>query len=320
MAMSSKGGSATDPLGYMMGGQDFPLFDPGPTKADRWRGGLAAAGEALTSLGAGRGPTFEATDAFLRGEAARRAASQAAKGQYGANQAATAQSEAAKNATAQWLAGQGPKGEALAQAVASGAMSGSEAMAAYSNPDFVMPGVDGGMPPVDQKDMDKLAQDLRSSVGDDIKIIAATDAAFNGLQKAAIAGNPMDTRTIVSLFSKLVDPTTGVLGGEAAATLESVGFGQSLIDLINKEAAGGGLTVKTRQMMLDAAQRVAEARRVSFEQTIGPIVEYAKERGVDPRALGLPQYYGQPYTAQTIPANPDEFGGGGGDDDFEVMK
>jgi len=320
MAMSSMGGpsGAIDPMSYMLGGADFPLFDPGPTKRDRLSGGLVAAGEAFTSLGAGSGPTFEATDAFLRGESARRAMSQAAQGQAAGSamgyQMGQEQDAAAKNATASWLAGQGPKGEALAQAVASGSLSGDEAVKLLYDPEAAIPGVDGGIAPTDQKDLDKLTNDLRSSVSDDVKILAATDAAINGLREAALSGNPMDTRTMVTLFSKLIDPTTGVLGGEAAATLESVGFSQSLIDLINREAAAGGLTVKTRQMMLDAATRVAEVRRESFIGTTGPLIEYAVERGVDPRALGLPEYYNNPYTAPTIPANPNEVSIGGGEE------
>jgi hypothetical protein len=295
VAMSSKGGGPTiDPMAYMLNEGDFPMFDPGPTKRDRLAGGLVAAGEALTSLGAGSGPTFEATDAFLRGEMLRRMQSQAAQGQAAGNtmgyQMGQEQSAASRNATASWLATQGEKGAALAQAVASGAMTGEEAIAALTDPKAVVPSAAGagGEAPLTDEALGNI-NTLRDDVRTDLAPFQETMTAANNIFSASAGTGGTSDFTMAQQFAKLLDPTSVVREGELAAVMSSQGTLPAFFTRMQGEMEmnGGKLSPEMKREILTLTKQIVEVRRKSAEEKLGTYRTLAARAGIDPNLIGL---------------------------------
>jgi hypothetical protein len=306
VAMSSKGGSALD---YMMGGQDFPMFDPGMSKRDRLATGLMAAGEAFSSLGAGHAPTFEATDAWMKGETERRILGQAQKNQYGESVASKRQAEAAANATANWLATQGPKGEALAQAVASGGMSGEDAIKALTDPKAVLPGLDGttGAPPLTDEALGNI-NTLRDDVRTDLAPFMETQNAAQNIFTAATGTGGTSDFTMAQQFAKLLDPTSVVREGELTAVMTSQGTLPALITRIDGELKmnGNKLSPEMKQEILTLTKQIVEVRRQSAEQKLGTYRTLAARAGLDPALIGLDALPTLPDIPVLAPPPPDK--------------
>jgi hypothetical protein len=202
---------------------------------------------------------------------------------------AAQESAAALNQTAQWLATQGPKGEALAQAVLSGAMSAEAAAKALLDPKAVIPGLTGTADALLTDEQFQQINTIRDDFRTDLAPFIETNNAAQNIFAAAGGTGGTSDFTMAQQFAKLLDPTSVVREGELAAVMSSTGSLPSFLTRIQGELEmnGNKLPPQTKREILRLTEEIVRTRRTSAEGKLGTYRELARRAGLDPSLIGL---------------------------------
>lgn len=139
----------------------------------------------------------------------------------------------------------------------------------------------GGLSPEAVKRVKELSTSLR--VEPTVKNYNDIKAAFGGIQEASQRGDGVGDLTLLRLFAKLTDPTTGVRE-EEYRTMKGAGGAINAVKVFLNGGwlEGQQLSPELRKTFVAMAQQVAGNRRRDYERTMGLYKRKAEAFGIDP--------------------------------------
>ena len=199
------------------------------------------------------------------------------------------------------------------QVTAAGGKQGFGQIGKPQQPPLSLSSFNGGLSPEGFKRVQGLSDDLRTEPT--VKNFNDIQAASSGITEAAKRGDGVGDLTMLRLFAKLTDPTTGVRE-EEYRTMSGAGGALNTVQtyLNGGWIQGQKLSPEMRKTFVDMAQQVMSNRQKVYQQTLDLYKKRAEAFGVDPGLVlnnlmappaaptatgGLPQGGGKPLDGAT---------------------
>jgi hypothetical protein len=137
----------------------------------------------------------------------------------------------------------------------------------------------------------KLVDQISADVRGDKDIIAFTETrdGYDRVQTGADLNNSVGDLSLIFGYMKMLDPASVVRETEFSNAENAIGFAQKTLNFPKKLISGDRLTTEGRQYFANAARRLYESKKKSYDTAYKQYEDRAKRSNIDP-ALVLRDY------------------------------